>query len=67
MAEEIEEVETGETEDLTQAYLNEDPSILTEEELQEIAEIFGLTTEKVKSITKQMTKLRRTVREQEEL
>jgi DNA-directed RNA polymerase sigma subunit (sigma70/sigma32) len=66
MADEV-EVETGETEDLTQAYLDEDPSVLTEEELQEIAEIFGLSIEKVKSITKQMTKLRRAMREQEQL
>lgn len=61
----IEEVDTGETEDLAQDYLDEDPSILTEEELNEIARNFGLTPEEMKALARNMSRTRRKFAEQE--
>lgn len=52
--------------DLVEDYLDEDPSILPEERLQQIAKAYGVSTEKVKTIAKSMTKARRAMAEQEQ-
>lgn len=50
---------SSETEDLDAEYIAEDPSILSEEQLKSVANKYGLTIEKVKTLAKQMSKARR--------
>lgn len=61
-----EEIDTGETEDLDAAFLAEDPSILTDEELKEIADAFNLTFEEMKALAQNMTKTRRKFAKQQD-
>lgn len=58
--------ESSETEDLTQNYTEEDPSILSEETFQKLAKAYGMSMEKVKTIAKGMSKTRRAVQTQEQ-
>lgn len=50
--------ESSETEDLAQEFADEDPKILTDDVLQEIADHYGLSIEKVKTMSKEMSKIR---------
>jgi hypothetical protein len=61
-----EDVDTGETTDLDQAFLDEDPSILTDKELEEIGEFFGLTPEENKKNTQDMIRTRRNFAKQQD-
>lgn len=59
--------ESSETENLEEAYIAEDPSSLTDEDFQKVADHYGLSIEKVKSIAKSMTKNRSRVDPSENL
>lgn len=48
----------SETDNLAQDYLDEDPSTLTEKQLQDVARLFNLPLAKVKALAKEMTKAR---------
>lgn len=57
---------SSETDDLDQEYLDEDPSILTDDELLEIATKYGRSLEKTKTLAKEMSKARGEVKKQQE-
>lgn len=63
---EEQDTDTGETEDLDQAFLDESPSILTDEELKEIGDFFGLTPEQNKKNTQDMINTRRNFAKQQD-
>lgn len=48
----------SETINLAEEYLQEDPSTLTDEQLQEVARLFNLPPTKVKALAKSMAKAR---------
>lgn len=48
----------SETTNLAADYLDEDPSTLTEEQLQEVSRLFNLPIEKVRVLVKDMEKAR---------
>lgn len=50
--------ESSETENLAADYLAEDPQILTDEELNTIAQHYGISLEKVRTLAKGMSKAR---------
>lgn len=47
-----------ETDNLAQDYLDEDPSILTENQLQDVARLFNLPLDTIQKLAKEMTKAR---------
>lgn len=47
-----------------EAYLAEDPAVLTESELEEIGSLFDIPLDEMKNIASGMSELRRLVREQ---
>lgn len=53
-----------ECDDLAQNFLDEDPSILTNDDFQRIADAFGMTLEAIKVIADHMTAIRREFRKQ---
>lgn len=54
-----EEVDTGETTNLDQAFLDEDPKVLSDQELKEIADAFNISFEEMKAMAKNMSRTRR--------
>lgn len=61
----IDEVDTGELEDLDAEYAAESPSILTDQELNKIARAFDILPEDMQAIAKNMSKIRRQYSEQD--